>query len=326
MEITYLPTGQRIVFRGADKPEKLKSIKFQHGYPAVIWFEELDSFLGMREIRSILQSLMRGGEDFWVFGSYNPPMSRDNWTAKEAAHKRADRMVHSSTYLDVPRAWLGEQFSLEAAELALVSPLAYKHEYLGEITGTGGNVYNNVTVRTITAEERKTFDRLYNGVDWGFATDPWIFERMHHDATRHKLYLFDERKAFGASNAETAEMVKQALTYANSEHEKPFYHAELVICDSADPQNVSEYHNLGINSAGAAKPAYSVKHGTKWMQNLAEIIIDPDDAPTAAEEFVGYEYLKTREGEFCSQLPDKDNHAQDATRYAMAPVIFGTGY
>ena len=33
MEITYLPTGQRIVFRGADDPLKLKGIKFTKGLP-----------------------------------------------------------------------------------------------------------------------------------------------------------------------------------------------------------------------------------------------------------------------------------------------------
>ena len=73
MEIVYLPTGQRIVFRGADDPLKLKGVKFTHGYCAVTWFEELDQFEGIEAIRSILNSLRRGGDDFWIFYSYNPP-------------------------------------------------------------------------------------------------------------------------------------------------------------------------------------------------------------------------------------------------------------
>lgn len=72
MEITYLPTGQRIVFRGADDPLKLKGVKFTRGYAAVVWFEELDQFDGIDAVRSILNSLRRG-DDFWIFYSHNPP-------------------------------------------------------------------------------------------------------------------------------------------------------------------------------------------------------------------------------------------------------------
>ena len=73
MELTYVPTGQRIVFRGADDPLKLKGVKFTRDYAAVVWFEELDQFDGVDAVRSILNSLRRGGEDFWIFNSNNPP-------------------------------------------------------------------------------------------------------------------------------------------------------------------------------------------------------------------------------------------------------------
>lgn len=69
MEIVYLPTGQRIVFRGADDPLKLKGVKFTKGYCAVVWFEELDQFDGIEAVRPILNSLRRGGDDFWIFYS-----------------------------------------------------------------------------------------------------------------------------------------------------------------------------------------------------------------------------------------------------------------
>lgn len=73
MELTYLPTGQRIVFHGTDDPLKLKGVKFTRGYAAVIWFEELGQFDGIDAMRSILNLLRRGGDDFWIFCSYNPP-------------------------------------------------------------------------------------------------------------------------------------------------------------------------------------------------------------------------------------------------------------
>ena len=42
MEIVYVPTGQKIVFRGMDDPLKMKGVKFVKGYCAIQWFEELD--------------------------------------------------------------------------------------------------------------------------------------------------------------------------------------------------------------------------------------------------------------------------------------------
>jgi PBSX family phage terminase large subunit len=69
LELTYKPTGQKIIFRGADKPKKIKSIKFSKGYCKFIWYEELDEFSGMAEIRNINQSLMRGGPEYFAFYS-----------------------------------------------------------------------------------------------------------------------------------------------------------------------------------------------------------------------------------------------------------------
>ena len=102
MELIYRPTGQKIMFRGADDPMKIKSIKVPFGYIAVTHFEEKDQFAGRAEIRTILQSTMRGGVQFWNFESYNPPVSRDNWANRDSQELRADRLCHQSTYLDAP--------------------------------------------------------------------------------------------------------------------------------------------------------------------------------------------------------------------------------
>ena len=116
MEITYLPTGQRIVFHGADDPLKLKGVKFTHGNAAVAWFEELDQFDGIEAVRSILNSLRRGGEDFWIFYSCNPPRTMWSWVNVECLERmqRADTLVRRSSYLDVIDShpeWLGRRSS-----------------------------------------------------------------------------------------------------------------------------------------------------------------------------------------------------------------------
>lgn len=122
MELTYLPTGQRIVFHGADDPLKLKGVKLTRGYAAVIWFEELDQFDGIDAVRSILNLLRRGGDDFWIFCSYNPPRTLWSWVNREELERerRADTLVRQSSNLDVVEShpeWLGTPFIEEAEYL-----------------------------------------------------------------------------------------------------------------------------------------------------------------------------------------------------------------
>ena len=310
LELIYKPTGQKIMFRGTDDPMKIKSIKVPFGYIAVTHFEEKDQFAGRKEIRTILQSTMRGGSLFWNFESYNPPISRDNWANIDSLEERTDRYTHKSTYLDAPPEWLGEQFFLEAEHLKATNERAYRHEYLGEPTGTGGNVFENVVDERITDEQIYTFDRIYNGVDWGFYPDPWNFVRVHHDAARQTIYIFDELRANKKGNAETAKMI---LDKGLTAHDR-------VIADSAEPKSVSDYRKLGINCFGAKKGAGSVEYSMKWMQSLNKIVIDRHRCPNAWKEFSLYEYERNKDGEIISGYPDKNNHSIDSVRYALEPV------
>ena len=165
LEITYLPTGQKIYFRGADKPEKIKSIKPVFGYIGILWFEELDQFMGQESIRKIEQSVLRGGELAWEFKTYNPPRTAANWVNIYSQIPKENQLIHHSTYLDVPPEWLGKTFLDEAEHLKRVNPLAYEHEYMGAVTGTGGLVFENVVAREITDEEIAQFDQVGEGID-----------------------------------------------------------------------------------------------------------------------------------------------------------------
>ena len=251
LELVYKPTGQKIMFRGADDPMKIKSIKVPFGYIAVTHFEEKDQFAGRAEIRTILQSTMRGGSTYWNFESYNPPLSRDNWANKDSLEQRPDRLCHHSTYLDAPPEWLGEQFLAEAEFLRQTNERAYRHEYLGEAVGTGGNVFENLDIRPITPEERATFDRVRCGVDWGYFPDPWAFNRCHYDAARRVLYIFDELTALRQGNRETADLLlAHGLT-----------RADLITADSAEPKSVADYNKFGLRCMGARKGPGSVEYG-----------------------------------------------------------------
>lgn len=309
-ELIYKPTGQKILFRGADDPMKIKSIKVPFGYIAITHFEEKDQFAGRAEIRNILQSTMRGGSVYWNFESYNPPISRDNWANLDSLEERADRMTHKSTYLEAPAEWLGEQFLLEAKHLKTTNERAYRHEYLGEATGTGGNVFENVIDEQITDEQISHFDRVLNGVDWGYYPDPWAFNRAHFDTARRTLYIFDELTENKKGNKETAELL---LSHGLTREDK-------ITADSAEPKSVADYNKLGLKCYAAQKGPGSVEYSMKWLQSLDKIVIDRRRCPHTWKEFSTYEYERNREGEIISGYPDVNNHHIDAVRYATESI------
>lgn len=308
-EITYKKTGQKILFLGVDDPLKVKSIKVPFGYVGVVWYEELDQFYGMEEIRNLNQSLLRGGDKYWVFSSYNPPKSRDSWVNEEVLFDEPDRLVTHTNYTEVPPEWLGDQFLFEAEKLKAKNFLAYRHEYLGEVTGTGGTIFENVSDLAMDDWMVENFDHRYHGLDFGFALDPLAYVGMHYDAKKEDLYIFDEFYEQKVKNKRAFRVIQPRL------------HGQRVIADSAEPKSISDLKEWGMDIYGAVKGPDSVDYGIKWLQDRAHIYIDKRRCPNTYREFVGYEYLKDRNGKFISDYPDKNNHSIDATRYAMNDII-----
>lgn len=326
--ITYLPTGQRIYFMGLDDPMKVKSIKPPFGYIGITWFEELDQFSGENELRTVTQSTMRGGNKFWDFRTFNPPISKNNWANEYTddceTYRQDNTLVVRNTYLDVPEEWLGPEFINEAEDLKSINPKAYEHEYMGIATGTGGDVFQNVSDldmnqpipifdahgNTISVVPMwKTFDHIYNGLDWGFAKDPFQFVRCHFDRHRLDLYIFDEYRTMHCRN-------KTVFT-ALYEEEKKLGIDELLVADSAEPKSIMDFKAYGAFIKGADKGPDSVRYGIKWLQGLRHIYIDKRRCPYTFKEFTQYEYEQDKDGNFISAYPDVDNHSIDATRYAM---------
>ena len=324
--IVYKPTGQRIMFMGLDDPMKVKSIKLPFGYIGVTWFEELDQYSGENQLRTVTQSTMRGGEKFWDFRTFNPPISKDNWANTYADHAdaRDNTLVVHNTYLDVPKEWLGQQFIDEAEDLKEINERAYMHEYLGIATGTGGDVFTNVSdldmTKPITIADGsgngvkqvpmiETFDQIYTGIDWGFAIDPFRFVRMHFDKKHLDLYIFDEYTTYRTRNEDVFHTLYDELKKVKRE--------ECVIADSAEEKSIADFKAYGAYIRPARKGPDSVRYGIKWLQGLRNIYIDKRRCPETFDEFVKYEYEQDRDGNFISAYPDANNHSIDATRYAL---------
>lgn len=310
MRLAYIPTGQVILFRGADKVTKAKSIKVSRGYIKYLWIEELDEFEGPEKLRSVRQSVVRGGEEFTVFYSYNPPKSVRNWVNDPLQWNKKDTRIHHSTYLEVSPDWLGPQFIADAEYLKDTKPLAYAHEYMGEVTGTGDAIFDNVVAEEITNDQIETFDRVYNGLDWGYYPDPWAFNRMHYDAARRTLYIFGELTKYKEGNRKTADALFDFGLAGN----------DRITADSAEPKSIQDYKDYGLFCKGAIKGPGSVEYSHKWLQSLAKIVIDPVRCPDTYKEFTEYEYERTQDGEITSGYPDANNHHIDAVRYGMEQV------
>nr|DAQ01976.1 MAG TPA: terminase large subunit [Caudoviricetes sp.] len=314
LEITLKATGQKIYFRGADDPDKIKSINPEFGYIGILWFEELDQFSGPEEVRKIEQSAIRGGDLAWIFKSFNPPKTMNNWANKYVLEPKENRIVHSSTYLDVPPEWLGQPFIDEAEHLKEVNPNAYEHEYGGVPNGNGGNVFEYLEIREITNEEISHMDRIYPGVDYGWFPDAYCYLRTYYDSAREKIYLLDELYVNKWSNAKTADWIK-----------KKGYDDYTMICDSAEPKSVTDYRDAGLPARGAIKGPGSVEYGFKFLQTKT-IVIDPRRTPNAYKEITEYEYERDKEGNVISGYPDGNDHAISALRYAYEPLFNRRGY
>ena len=333
MVYTYIPTGQQIFFRGLDDAAKLKSIRCRTGTFKYVWFEEFSELNGGNQVRNVLQSVVRGGNDFRIFNSFNPPLSVNSWANKYILVPDDRAVVFRTTYKDIPAEWLGEAFILEAERLEQINPDAFKHEYLGECISTGSEVFPNITTREITDEEIEQMQYFYCGIDWGFSVDPFAFIRCSYDRRTQTIYLLDEIVKRGCSNSDIADMIK-AKGYDRAAPEEAYYspfaggmirERQNIICDSAEPKSVNDLRKQDIKALECKKYPGSVVYGVKWLQTK-HIVIDPRRTPVAYKEFTEYEYETTKDGEILASLPDKDNHTIDSLRYALDMLINNSRY
>lgn len=307
LEITNTRTGQVIYFRGADDYGKIKSLKTPKDmYVGITWYEEFDQFAGMMEVRKINQSLIRGGDDFIQFYSYNTPASSQHFVNIEKIVPKDSRIVHLSDYRTVPKKWLGQAFIDEANFLKDVNDKLYRNEYLGEMTGVGGNVFENVELREITDEEISTFDYNYYGLDFGWV-DPVAFNGMYYNPNRRELYIYEELHGSKISNEKLGEMLEP-------------WKEQLIICDSAEPKSIGDLKSYGYLAKGAIKGPGSVEYSMKWLASLSKIIIDQRRCPYTTTEFLNYEFEQDKDGNYITSYPDGNDHHISAVRYAMEQV------
>lgn len=316
LKITYIPRGNSIIFRGADDPAKIKSIKMSRFPIARLWIEELAEFKTEDEVsmieNSVLRGKLEGGLDYKLYYSYNPPKRKQSWVNKryETAFVPENTYVHHSDYRSNP--FISDAFIDEAEHIAKTKPAKYRWEYLGEPIGSGVVPFDNLEFEQISDDAIADFDNIRQGIDWGYANDPFAFVRLHYDKTRRKIYVFDEIYEVKLSNREAYRKI-DAMGYGDAK----------ILADSAEPKSVDEMRSYGLKIEGARKGPGSVEYGEKWLDDLEAIVIDPKRCPNTAREFEAIDYEVDRDGNAKNKLEDKDNHTIDAVRYSMAEDMRG---
>ena len=319
LPITYIRKNgqtQYIIFAGSDNPEKLKSVKVSSGYFAILWVEERTE-LTPAELQNIKISVLRGGKTFYIFESYNPPSAARHWCNREAATYDPNRMVIHTTYKDIPREWLGDAILHDIEQTKQNNLRAYENIYLGIVTGTGQNVFENVELREITDEEIQTFDYLYSGIDWGYYPDPFAFSTSAFNASKQTLYIFDELYMNKQGNYEAFQKLSEHMETHGMNMAR-----DRITADSAEPKSIADFRTWGGNVRGAIKGIGSREASFKWLQGLKKIVIDPARCPHIADEFTLFEYeIDKRTGEIMSGYPQgQPDHGIDTVRYSLETI------
>jgi phage terminase large subunit len=308
LRLVYKPTGQEILFRGADDPQKIKSIKTSKYPLGILWIEELAEFKTEDEVQTIVDSIIRAelknGLQYDINYSYNPPKRKTSWVNKKFNTQFIGKnmLVHHSDYTQNPH--VSKAFIQEAEDEKARNLNRYKWIYLGEPIGGGIVPFSNLEFRTITDDEIKRFDNIRQGLDFGWSVDPSHFCRNNLDKKRDILYLIDEIRG-----------VKLRNKVLYDELIKRKYNDIRVIADSEDPRGINELKSYGLNIVGAKKGPGSVEYGLEWLDSLNAIVIDPKRTPHTAKELEDADYKLDKDGNTIAELEGED-HGIDGLRYS----------
>lgn len=308
----YKPTGQMVMFAGADKPISLKSFNVPFGYVKMLIHEECDEMAGVEQMDNIEDTFLRADTPALDIKIFNPPKSKNNFMneyTEECKNKPQTRICHSY-YYNVPVKWLGKRFFERAEWFRIHKPLYYKNNYLGEVTGTGGGIFDNLEIRKISDEELMTFDTVNHGLDFGY-THPQVFCQNYYDYETDTLYIFGEVYSKKCKNSTFARKIKK------------FMNVEI-ICDSARPDGIAEMQDWGFNAIGAKKRWGSGKgrdYCWEWLQRCNKIVIDPERCPNTESEFKKAEHEQLTDGSFSDAYPTLEEDTIMANIYALNRII-----
>ena len=305
MVITCTLNKKQILFCGLDDPEKVKSITPQDGVLERIFIEEAtevkrDSYL---QLKKRLRG--RSEKSKHILMAFNPIL-KSHWIYKDFFGKWEDsKNKYEDKDITILKTTYKDNLFLTKADRELLEnetdPYFYNVYTLGNWGVLGHVIFKNWRVENLT-KLIPTFDKIRNGCDFGYSSDPNALVKTHIDKTRKKLYVYQEHYQTGMSDDE---LVRVCRTFLNRQY---------ITCDSAEPKTIAHLVNNGINAIAAVKGSDSILRGIRWLQGY-EIIIHTE-CQNFKNEIEQYHWKEDKYGNAMAEPVDKDNHLLDALRYA----------
>ncbi len=312
MMAKYKKTGQCVIFVGADKPISLKSYNLSFGHVKLLIHEECDEMAGLEQMDNIEDTFLRSDTPAIDIKVFNPPKSKNNFMneyVEQCKNKEGTYICHSY-YYNVPIKWLGQRFFDRAEWFKMHKKMYYDNNYLGLVTGTGGGIFENVEVRTITDEEINNMPYFNYGLDFGFI-HPQTFEKSYYDEETDTLYCVEEVYSKKCKNSTFARKIKK-------------YTGEEIIADSARPDSINEMNDWGFNVKGAIKRWGNGKgrdYCWEWLQQTTKIVVDPDRCPHLTDELTKLEHEQLPDGTFSSAYPTLGEDCVMSLIYGLNRII-----
>lgn len=315
LEMTYIPTGQKIYFRGLDDPLKVTSITVDVGQLCWMWIEEAYEITKESDF-DMLDESIRGASEGDLFKqitlTFNPWNER-HWIKKRFFDHPEDPDILAMTTNYMCNEWL------DAADLAVFermkreNPRRYKVAGLGDWGIVDGLIFENWKEESFDLEEVKRIQGIQTafGLDFGYTNDPSALFCGMIDQTNKKIYVFDELYKKGLSN--------EAIF---AEVQRMGYSKEKITADCAEPKSIARLYDLGIFRIRAARKGKdSVNNGIDFIQDY-EIIIHPR-CVNFITEISNYTWDVDKFENKLNKPIDDFNHLMDAMRYALEGFIRG---
>lgn len=313
LEMVYIPTGQKILFRGFDDPQSITSITVEKGYLCWCWIEEAFQITDESEFNKLDMSIrgeLPNGYFKQITLTFNP-WSENIWIKKRFFDAEPDDDIFVDTTNYLCNEFLGEDDIRVFNKMKDKQPRRYSIEGLGNWGIAEGLIFNNWRVENfsendiLAIEDRHgvpEYQKLF-GLDWGFTAPTGVIYCLASEKEK-KIYIPREYYKIGVTNIQ---LVKDLMDL--------HWDKELIKADSAEPKSIEEVRQLGLTRIRPAKKGPdSIRAGILKLQDY-EIIVHPRCEHTIIE-LNNYVWDTNTDGKIINDPIDDYNHLMDPLRYA----------
>lgn len=314
-EITYKPTGQKILFRGLDDPLKITSITVENGILCWAWFEEAYQIETFDKFSTVVESIRGSVDDPEFFKqitiTFNP-WSERHWL-KPTFFDEDTKLNNTFSYTTTFRVneWLDDVDIGRYEDLYRTNPRRARIVCDGDWGVAEGLVFENFEVKEFDwVKKLKDKQVVAHGSDFGFTQDPTTLVSTIVDTQNKELWIYDEYYQRGMLTDEIYQMyLDKGLKNAK------------IIADSAEKRLITEIKRKGIsNLKPSIKGQGSIMQGVQFIQGF-KIYVHPTCEHTI-EELNTYTFDQDKDGNWLNKPIDANNHLMDALRYSLEEFHF----